>query len=172
MEAQLRLQKQGGGGVRYSSPGSRKGAVRLTLTLVFLFWPLAIKEPAGGIIEGIWLFIVVIAVVAIKQAGKDKKTGNSTATAAVATGTSTLANSTPAPITQRPTVKTPASSPPSIIQRMPAAPVVRRDVKTPIAPAVHIGVADEIAKLGQLRAQGFITDAEFKAQKLKLLGRP
>lgn len=33
-----------------------------------------------------------------------------------------------------------------------------------------VGVADEIAKLGRLRDQGLLTDAEFGAQKAKLLG--
>ena len=43
-----------------------------------------------------------------------------------------------------------------------------------IAPRVitQLGVADEIAKLGELRSQGLLTDEEFNAQKLKLLGRP
>src|SRR5215203_294727 len=31
-------------------------------------------------------------------------------------------------------------------------------------------VADEIAKLGQLRSQGLLTEAEFEAQKARLLG--
>jgi hypothetical protein len=35
-----------------------------------------------------------------------------------------------------------------------------------------IGIADEIAKLGELRSQGLLTDEEFNAQKLKLLGKP
>jgi hypothetical protein len=33
-----------------------------------------------------------------------------------------------------------------------------------------LSVADEITKLGQLRAQGLLTDQEFAAQKAKLLG--
>jgi hypothetical protein len=35
-----------------------------------------------------------------------------------------------------------------------------------------IGIADEIAKLGQLRDQGLMTEDEFAAQKSKLLGNP
>lgn len=40
------------------------------------------------------------------------------------------------------------------------------------APAVEVGVsvADEIRKLGELRTQGLLTDAEFAAQKSLLLG--
>jgi hypothetical protein len=35
-----------------------------------------------------------------------------------------------------------------------------------------IGVADEIAKLAELRKQGLLTEGEFVAQKSKLLGKP
>ena len=38
------------------------------------------------------------------------------------------------------------------------------DARTPLS------VADEIAKLGQLRSQGLLTEEEFAAQKAKLLG--
>ena len=38
------------------------------------------------------------------------------------------------------------------------------------APAAHIDVADQIAKLGALRDQGLLTEEEFAAQKAKLLG--
>jgi len=36
-------------------------------------------------------------------------------------------------------------------------------------PAASPSVADEIAKLGQLRSQGLITESEFEAQKTRLL---
>ena len=35
----------------------------------------------------------------------------------------------------------------------------------------RLGVADELAKLAELRAKGVITEAEFEAQKHKLLSR-
>jgi len=38
------------------------------------------------------------------------------------------------------------------------------------APVSSSSVADEIAKLGQLRSQGLLTEAEFEAQKARLLG--
>ena len=49
------------------------------------------------------------------------------------------------------------------------APALARAVRLQTS---QVGIADEIAKLGQLREQGLLTDAEFNAQKLKLLGRP
>jgi len=61
-----------------------------------------------------------------------------------------------------------------------AASVARHQPKLATAPhhAVgvpnppSIGVADEIAKLGQLRDQGLLTEDEFAAQKSKLLESP
>jgi hypothetical protein len=44
--------------------------------------------------------------------------------------------------------------------------------RPPIATASVIGVADEIAKLAELRKQGLLTEGEFVAQKSKLLGKP
>jgi len=41
---------------------------------------------------------------------------------------------------------------------------------TPVVTA--IGVADELTKLARLRAEGIMTEAEFRAQKEKLLGHP
>jgi hypothetical protein len=38
------------------------------------------------------------------------------------------------------------------------------------APAQQVSVADEIAKLAQLHDQGHLSDAEFAAQKARLLG--
>lgn len=37
-------------------------------------------------------------------------------------------------------------------------------------PTLHLGIADEIEKLAQLRGQGLLTDVEFETQKRKLLG--
>jgi hypothetical protein len=41
-----------------------------------------------------------------------------------------------------------------------------------VSQSSQLGVADEIAKLGKLRDQGLLTEGEFNAQKLKLLGSP
>ena len=37
-------------------------------------------------------------------------------------------------------------------------------------PAAAIGVADELAKLAQLKASGVLTEEEFEQQKARLLG--
>ena len=39
-----------------------------------------------------------------------------------------------------------------------------------VAPAAHPDIAGQIAKLAELKEKGYLTDAEFQAQKKKLLG--
>jgi hypothetical protein len=46
---------------------------------------------------------------------------------------------------------------------------INRQVVSTGGPAAPTEVADEIAKLGELRDKGLLTDEEFQAQKQKLL---
>jgi len=55
-------------------------------------------------------------------------------------------------------------------QPKPAPPV--RGLPRHVVGASPIGIADEIAKLGQLRDKGLLTEAEFDAQKARLLRSP
>ena len=51
-----------------------------------------------------------------------------------------------------------------------AVPQLQRTTQVPTTPSIISSVADEIRKLGQLRAEGLLTDAEFQSQKSLLLG--
>lgn len=57
---------------------------------------------------------------------------------------------------------------PTIIVESSQAPPIHQNLSMPQAP--NIDIADQIKKLADLKAQGFLTEEEFTAQKKKLLG--
>lgn len=56
------------------------------------------------------------------------------------------------------------------VQSVPVQPVPPHSAAAPSAPSTEV-MLDQLARLGDLRAAGVLTEAEFEAQKARILGQ-